>query len=142
MLRLGCLGWDGGQGMLVLGMSLQFLLAGNYRITEYIVKVGKNHPRSSSPTVNPSPQYPLTMSLVATSYSDDMEQGGVAGTPVRPGQTESWVGRNPMGLNKSKCRVLHVGRNNSMHFYRLGATCWRGAMQRRIWVSWWTTAWP
>jgi len=107
--------------MLVLGMSLQFLLAGNYRITEYIVKVGKNHPRSSSPTVNPSPQYPLTMSLVATSYSDDMEQGGVAGTPVRPGQAESWVGRNLMGLNKSKCRVLHVGRNNCSHQYRLGA---------------------
>ena len=50
-----------------------------------------------------------------------MEQGGVAGTPVRPGQAESWVGRNPMGLNKSKCRVLHVGRNNCSHQYRLGA---------------------
>jgi len=32
---------------------------------------------------------------------------------------ESWTGRNLMRFNKSKCRVLYLGRNNCMHRYRL-----------------------
>ncbi|KFV88344.1 hypothetical protein N308_15618, partial [Struthio camelus australis] len=33
---------------------------------------------------------------------------------------ERWVERNLLKFNKGKCKVLHLGRNNPMHQYRLG----------------------
>jgi len=35
---------------------------------------------------------------------------------------ENWTERNVMKLNKWKCKVLHLVRNNSRHQYRLGTT--------------------
>ena len=34
---------------------------------------------------------------------------------------ESWAQRKLMNVNKSKCRVLHLGQNNPIHQYRLRA---------------------
>ena len=75
-------------------------------------------------------------------FTDDTKLEGVANTPEGcPAiqqdldRLESWAKGNLMKFNKSKCKVLHLGRNNPMHQYRLGV-----ALLKKIWECWWTAS--
>jgi len=73
-------------------------------------------------------------------FADDKKLGGVVDTPEGCAaiqhdldRLESRAERNLMRFNKGKCRVLHLGWNNPMYQYRLGANLMEtGSVERDL----------
>ena len=79
-------------------------------------------------------------------FANDTKLGGVVDTlagcaAIQPDldRLESWAERNLMRFNKGQYRLLHLGRNNAMHEYRLGADLLESSSLAKAWECWWTT---
>ncbi|GAB0183867.1 mitochondrial enolase superfamily member 1 [Grus japonensis] len=73
-------------------------------------------------------------------FADDTKLGGVADIPEghvaiqkELKRLEKWADRKVMKFNVEKGQVLHLGRNNSLHQDRLGATQLESSLQKRPW---------
>uniref|UniRef100_A0A674JM42 Reverse transcriptase domain-containing protein n=1 Tax=Terrapene triunguis TaxID=2587831 RepID=A0A674JM42_9SAUR len=63
-------------------------------------------------------------------FADDTKLGGVASALEDRikiqndlDKLEKWSEVNGMKFNKDKCKVLHLGRNNQLHTYKMGNDC-------------------
>uniref|UniRef100_A0A8B9E1L1 Reverse transcriptase domain-containing protein n=1 Tax=Anser cygnoides TaxID=8845 RepID=A0A8B9E1L1_ANSCY len=66
------------------------------------------------------------MECAVSKFADDSKLKGVADMPECCAalqwdldRLENWAGRNLMKYNEGKCRVLHLGKNNPRHQYKL-----------------------
>uniref|UniRef100_A0A670HPH4 Gypsy retrotransposon integrase-like protein 1 n=1 Tax=Podarcis muralis TaxID=64176 RepID=A0A670HPH4_PODMU len=62
-------------------------------------------------------------------FADDTKLGGVANTPEDRitlqndlDRLENWAKTNKMNFNREKCKVLHLGKKNERHKYKMGDT--------------------
>ena len=82
---------------------------------------------------------------ILSNFTDDTKLGGVVGRPHECAdiwrgldRLEKRTDRNLMEFNKGRHQVLHMGRNNPVHQYRLGTDCPEGSLAEEAWMSWWT----
>jgi len=75
-----------------------------------------------------------------SNFADDTKLSGAVGVPEVRGAIQRDLDRlercahaNFMKFNRAKCKVLHPGRGNPKHRYRLDENCFRAAL-RRMWV--------
>uniref|UniRef100_A0A8B9ELZ8 Reverse transcriptase domain-containing protein n=1 Tax=Anser cygnoides TaxID=8845 RepID=A0A8B9ELZ8_ANSCY len=78
------------------------------------------------------------MEGAVSKFDDDTKLGGVADTLEGCAASqrdldrlENWVGRNLMKYNEGKCRVLHLGKNNPRHQYKLGTALLESSIGER-----------
>ena len=62
-------------------------------------------------------------------FADDTKLGGIANTledrnklQCDLDRLERWAENNRMKFNRDKCQVLHLGKRNQMHSYKMGDT--------------------
>ena len=51
---------------------------------------------------------------------------------------EQWAQVNLMKFNKSKCKILHLGRGNPHYQYKLGDERIECSPAKKSWGYWWT----
>jgi len=87
------------------------------------------------------------MGQTLSESAEDTKLGGVADAPEGRAAVprdlnglEKWADGNLVKISNGKGKVLRLGRDNRVHQYRLGRTCWRAALQKRTWGTWWTSS--
>ncbi|PKU49229.1 rna-directed dna polymerase from mobile element jockey-like [Limosa lapponica baueri] len=86
---------------------------------------------------------------ILSKFTDDTKLGGLADTPEDCAaiqrdldRLESWAEKTLMRFNKGKCRILHLGRKNAKHQYRLGMDLLESTSEEKNLRSWWIVNYP